>query len=260
MSVFRVEKNKNYTVMSNHHFKEKEMSLKAKGLLSLMLSLPDDWDYTIEGLVAICKENRTSITNTLNELKEFGYLEIKKTQNSKGHFDYIYNIYEQPQDKKPVTENPYMDNLVMDNPVLDNQQQLNTKNKILKNKILKNKNTKNNNNSFDDLINQNFNNEELKDSIYEFIKMRKTIKKPLTERALLNIINKLYNMTNDEDEQIEIINESITNSWQGIYPLKKQTKERNNKGNFDDFKELYEEAIREDEQRGNNKNNNIVGW
>ena len=144
MSVFRVEKDKNYTVMSNYHFKEKGMSLKAKGLLSLMLSLPDDWDYTIEGLVAICKENRTSITNTLNELKDFHYLEIKKIKNSKGQFDYIYNIYEQPRDKKPDTENLCMDNLDMENPVIENQLQLNTNNKVLKNKILNNKLTNNN--------------------------------------------------------------------------------------------------------------------
>jgi predicted transcriptional regulator len=138
--------------MSNYHFKEKEMSLKAKGLLSLMLSLPDDWDYTIEGLVAICKENRTSITNALNELKDFHYLEIKKTQNSKGQFDYIYNIYEQPRDKKPDTENPCMDNLDMENPVMENQLQLNTNNKVLKNKILNNKLT---NNNIIDLYNDN---------------------------------------------------------------------------------------------------------
>ena len=73
MAIFRIEKNKNYTVMSNYHFKEKNMTLKAKGLLSLMLSLPDDWDYSINGLVAICKENETSIKNTLEELKKFGY-------------------------------------------------------------------------------------------------------------------------------------------------------------------------------------------
>lgn len=71
MSVIRVEKTKNYTVMSNYHFKEKEMSLKAKGLLSLMLSLPDNWDYTIAGLVTICKENESAIKSALDELKIF---------------------------------------------------------------------------------------------------------------------------------------------------------------------------------------------
>lgn len=262
MSVFRVEKNKNYTMMSNYHFKEKGMSLKAKGLLSLMLSLPNDWDYTIEGLVAICKENRTSITNTLNELKDFHYLEIKKTQNSKGQFDYIYNIYEQPQDKKPDTENPYMDNLDMENPVIENQQQLNTnilntKELNTKNKILNNKEKKES--DFDILIRENFSNENLKETMYEFIKMRKTIKKPLTTRALENIIKKLYRLTTNEDEQIQIVNESITNAWQGIYPLKQEVKQKQKSG-FDDFKDLWEEAKKEDEQAGNDTSNNVVGW
>ena len=71
MSVIRINKTSNYTVISNYHFKEKEMSLKAKGLLSLMLSLPEDWNYTVDGLVSICKENETAIISTLKELKEF---------------------------------------------------------------------------------------------------------------------------------------------------------------------------------------------
>jgi uncharacterized phage protein (TIGR02220 family) len=102
MSVFRVEKNKDYTIMSNYHFKEKEMSLKAKGLLSLMLSLPDNWDYSIAGLVAICKENETSIKSALDELKEFGYLEvIKKMPNETktGRIEYEYIVYEQKRHK-----------------------------------------------------------------------------------------------------------------------------------------------------------------
>lgn len=120
MSVFRIEKTNNYTVMSNYHLREREMSLKAKGLLSLMLSLPNDWDYTIEGLVSICKENETAVKSTLKELKDFGYLEIKKVQNQKGQFEYEYNIYEKPQRKKPEVEN-----LRVENPSVENQGQLN---------------------------------------------------------------------------------------------------------------------------------------
>lgn len=143
MSVFRVEKNKNYTTMSNYHFKERDMSLKAKGLLSLMLSLPNDWDYTIAGLVAICKESKTAIKNILNELKEHGYLEIEKVQNSKGQFEYNYNIYEKPQHKKPETENPPLDNLELDNPPLDNVLQLNTNKLNTKELNTKKENTNN---------------------------------------------------------------------------------------------------------------------
>lgn len=126
MSVFRIEKTSNYTIMANYHFKEKEMSLKAKGLLSLMLSLPDDWDYSINGLVSICKENETAIKNILNELKDFGYLVISKLQNSKGQFEYIYNIFETPMDKKPEDKKPGVGNPPVGDPGVGNQGQLNT--------------------------------------------------------------------------------------------------------------------------------------
>ena len=74
MAVFRVEKSRGYTVMSNHHLRNKELSLKAKGLLSLMLSLPEDWDYTTKGLAHICKDGVDSITTALKELERHGYL------------------------------------------------------------------------------------------------------------------------------------------------------------------------------------------
>ena len=98
--VFKVHKNKNYTVMSNYHLREKEMSLKAKGLLSWMLSNSEDWDYSIAGIVANCKENETAIESALDELKTFGYLEvIKKMPNEteSGRIEYVYNIYEMPK-------------------------------------------------------------------------------------------------------------------------------------------------------------------
>ena len=96
----KVNKTKDYTVMSNTHFREKNMSLKAKGLLSLMLSLPGDWDYSINGLVSICKENETAITSTLKELKLFGYLTVTKVmpnETSSGRIGYIYEIHENPK-------------------------------------------------------------------------------------------------------------------------------------------------------------------
>ena len=107
MSVFRINKTANYTVMSNHHFKERKMSLKAKGLLSLMLSLPDDWDYSISGLATLSKDGKDSIMSALAELEKFSYLERKRLTNDKGQFAGVeYNIYEIPQPKKPSTANP----------------------------------------------------------------------------------------------------------------------------------------------------------
>lgn len=111
----------------------------------------------------------------------------------------------------------------------------------------------------DDLINSNFTDDELKNTVYEFIKMRKAIKKPLTTRGLELMIKKLYKITTNINEQIEILNNSIMNNWQGIYPLK-QNDNNKNKGGFDDFKEIWEEAKLQDEQTGDHSNNNTFGW
>ena len=123
MAVIRVNKTADYTVMSNTHFKEKEMSLKAKGLLSMMLSLPDTWDYSIAGLVSLSKDGKDSVMNALAELEEFGYLIRTRIVNEKGQFaGYDYNIYENPQ-----TENPYSEK-----PKTEKPPQLNTKESIPK--------------------------------------------------------------------------------------------------------------------------------
>ena len=134
MAKFKVNKTKDYTIMSNYHLKEKNMSLKAKGLLSVMLSLPEDWDYSIAGLVAISLENETSIKNALSELKKIGYLEVIKlmpNESETGRIDYIYNIYEKP---KQEVEKQEVEKLPLEFLDVENQGQLNTNNKILNNK------------------------------------------------------------------------------------------------------------------------------
>lgn len=123
----KINKSKNYTVMSNRHLKEPKMSLKAKGLLSLMLSLPDDWNYTINGLCAICVENETAIKSALSELKTFGYLTVVKNMpntTKSGRIEYEYNIYEIPQ--KQDSEKQGIENLPLENQPVDNPTQLNT--------------------------------------------------------------------------------------------------------------------------------------
>ena len=102
MAVFRVHKTKNYTLMSNHHLRDKDLSLKAKGLLSVMFSLPDSWNYSIPGLCAILKENETAVKSTIKELKATGYLIVDKKnpckEEGRSKFEYIYNIYETPHE------------------------------------------------------------------------------------------------------------------------------------------------------------------
>ena len=227
MSVIRVQKTKDYTVMSNTHFREKNMSLKAKGLLSLMLSLPDDWDYSVEGLIAICKENGTAIKSTLKELKEFGYLKVEKTQNEKGVFEYIYNIYENPQAENPPIENPPMDNPPtgnppIENPSVENVLQLNTDESITNKSNIKKANTKRSNTKDTDVYFPL--DEKLNESFKDYIEYRKSIRKPLTGRGIELAIKKLDSLTADNDIKIEIINQSIMNRWTGLFPLKSDNK------------------------------------
>ena len=124
MAVFRVNRNKNYTHMANYHFREKEMSLKAKGLLSLMLSLPEEWDYSVRGLAALSKDGKDSVMNTLTELEKFGYLKRTKVFNNGRFAGYDYDIFEKP--RKPNTENPNPEIPCPGKPDTENPPQLNT--------------------------------------------------------------------------------------------------------------------------------------
>ena len=125
MAVFRVEKTKDYTVMANHHLRNTLLSLKAKGLLSLMLSLPENWDYTTKGLSCICKDGIDSINATVKELEEQGYVVRRRIRNEKGQLTSIeYTILEQPQhldtsELSPKRENPILDKPTLDNPTLE---------------------------------------------------------------------------------------------------------------------------------------------
>jgi hypothetical protein len=140
MAVFRVNKTGDYTVISNTHFKEKEMSLKAKGLLSLMLSLPDTWDYSVNGLASLSKDGKDSVMNALTELENFGYLKRTKNVDAQGRFaGYDYDIFEKPQTENPYTENPNTDKPNTENPPQLNTKQSSTKKPNTKKSITKRK-------------------------------------------------------------------------------------------------------------------------
>ena len=168
-SVCRVNKNENYTVMSNYHLKSKNLSLKAIGLLSKVLSLPNDWDYSISGLSSICKEKETAIKAALDELKEWGYLVVTKlmpNETDSGRIEYVYDFFEvsekdnpdaeqgnseQPNKKvsypkstkqgveKQGIENLPLEILPLEIQAVENQGQSKTNNKINNNKILRDK-------------------------------------------------------------------------------------------------------------------------
>lgn len=138
MSVFRIERTKDYTVMSNCHLRDKNLSLKAKGLLSQMLSLPEDWDYTLSGLAYINREGVDAIRKAINELENAGYIQRCQTKSSNGKFssnDYV--IYERPQplSNSPLSENPTTVKPITGNPMLENPTQLNTNKQITKKSI-----------------------------------------------------------------------------------------------------------------------------
>lgn len=140
MAVFRIERSNNYSVISNYHLKEKNMSLKAKGLLSEMLSLREDWDYSSRGLAAINKETKNTVNSILQELEKFGYLTRLPLKNENGKInDWEYTIYEMPisQAQENVVEEqyaPYTKNEDMENEDMENWDN----NKILNNKKLNN--------------------------------------------------------------------------------------------------------------------------
>ena len=112
--VFKVEKNRNYTVMSNYHLKQKNMSLKAKGLLSVILSLPDNWDYSQSGLVELSSDEICSVRTALNELKALGYVKVikrKPNETASGRFEYEYIVYENPQEELIGVDNDFVGDL-----------------------------------------------------------------------------------------------------------------------------------------------------
>ena len=135
MGTFRVHKTKDYTVMSNNHLRNKEMTLKAKGLLSQMLSLPDDWNYTIEGLASINKEGVDCISDTLTELEKFGYVIRKRIRDEKGRLRGTdYDIYEEPIREKPILDNPVLEKPEQAEPEQEKPGLLNTNKQITEEK------------------------------------------------------------------------------------------------------------------------------
>ena len=195
--VFRVNKTKDYTVMSNHHFKNKNLSLKAKGLLSLMLSLPDDWNYSIKGFVTLNKDGRDSVMAALKELESEGYIVRRRLRNAKGQVaDTEYIISETPMSdfptqEKPIQDNPTLGKPMQENPTLSNTNQSNTN--IIKypsinhssNSQTENSNVENYVENFDDIIS------EVKEQI-DYIRFIQEKKSTDDLDEIVNIIAEIY--------------------------------------------------------------------
>lgn len=224
-TIIRVEKNRNYTVMSNQFLRNKQLSMKAKGLLAVCLSLPDDWDYSINGLVAICKESITAVRNAMKELEAHGYMKINKLQNEKGHFQYEYVIYE-----TPAIENLYVDNADMENLVVDNQLQLNT-NQLSTKELSTNELN---------LYIEEHADATIQSLLKNYLEMRKEIEAPLSLRGLKMLLTRVEKLSNGKlNVQRLMLENAIQNQWKNVYRPKDQEIEAANQANMNELKSFY---------------------
>ena len=228
MAVFRVNKTTDYTVMSNFHLKDRRLSLKAKGLLSTMLSLSDEWHYSIAGLVAISKENESAIKSTLTELKTYGYLVIEKkmpNETTSGRIEYEYSIYEQPQIKQEV-EKQGVENQPLEFQGVENPGQLNTNIANTKELNIKISNTnkekkESKKGSFDKIIAAYSEDEEITDLLKEWLKVRKAKRAAMTDRAIQMNIDKLDDLARKSGMTVvEYLSEIICRGWAAFYEIK----------------------------------------
>ncbi len=238
MSKIRVHKNGNFTVMSNYHFKEKKMSLKAKGLLSLMLSLPEDWNYSVAGLVTLSKDGKDSVMSALAELEKFGYLKRERVTNSKGQFSGIeYNIYEEPQKENPSSEKPISAKENAEKPTEENRPQLNTNQ--LSTNLINNLDELNKDKEVMDEILISVGNTELIELYWDYIEMRKEINAPLNARSLKLLIARNERLSKKNIKVQKLLLENATlNNWKNVYLPNESELNQTNKEQVDDFKEL----------------------
>ncbi len=224
MSVFRINKTNNFTIMSNRHFKEKKMSLKAKGLLSLMLSLPDDWDYSIAGLATLSKDGKDSVMSALAELEKFGYLTRTRLVNDKGQFAGVeYNIYENPVAAEP---NEDIENAAEPDAEKQGQSITNSINH-LSDKVF-------------ELLSTKDRDAELISLYRDYIKMREAIEAPLTEIGLEKLIDRAKRLSkgNIRIEKV-LLETALINNWRNIYPPRESELTRLNEDMRDEMRDLF---------------------
>lgn len=236
MALFKINKTKNYTVMSNYHLRDKNLSLKAKGLLSLMLSLPEDWDYSIQGLVQIVQENETAVKSALNELMRTGYLvrlKLMPTKDENGNvirakIEYEYNIYEKPNKENcnQKVENQDIENQGVESLGVENQVQINKEVQSKENKketVSKDTAKKAEEIEIENAIVRYTGNEEVRKILREFVEYRRNKRSKMSFKAFGMMLNKLRGFT--EEEQIDAIETSIVSNWDGVFPKHKYNKQ-----------------------------------
>lgn len=224
MSVIRTIKNENYTTMCNTHLRDKNLSLKAKGLLSMMLSLPDKWHYSVKGLEGICKESKNTINSVLNELEDNNYL-VRRRRYCNGKIsEWEYIIFENNENHDEELlhlKNEDIENEDIEIQDIENRDVYKITKELSTNRLNTNEYKEKNNKkeSVNSVIAEYTENKDLQDALHGFVEMRNKARKPLTARAMKLSLNKLNELALDDVTKIAIVNQSIVHSWSTFYKL-----------------------------------------
>ena len=216
MAVMRVEKNRNYTTMSNYHLQDERLSLKAIGLLSKILSLPDDWDYTVAGLAKKCREGKDAVRSAIEELEKAGYIERRQTHAGDGSFSgNEYIVYEIPIEERtplsgfPSTVNPSTGNPLTGNPTEQNTNKQNTKKTKtpISPSVMK---------QFETYAGDD---RELLQRLVDYAEMRHYIRSPLkTERQVALLLNRMDKLSNGNPfAKRAMLDEATAKNWKTVY-------------------------------------------
>lgn len=241
MAIIRVEKRSNYTVVDNTFIRDMNLSMKAKGLMLLMLSLPPEWDYSVAGLAAICKEGMTAIRGALKELEEAGYLRRERRNSEKGYFVYEYILTEIPQ--------PYNGNLhtvemnteeaYADNTHTENRTQLSKD--VLSKEVLNTDNFEREKNQEEEIyeILSEISDSELRELYTDYVLQRRENGSPLTPKGLRMLIVRGFRLS-DSDMPVHraIVETAIINNWMNLYSPREEEKIGRN-GYLEERKRYY---------------------
>lgn len=223
MSVFRVNKTRDFTVMSNYHLRDKSLSLKAKGLLSMMLALPDDWDYSVNGLVAICKEDVRAVKSALSELKDHGYLVVTKLypDGERKRIEYMYDIYEQPQDAHgQEVQSQEVQNVPLHNVAVRNVAQSNTDKSSTKESSTKDQKKESKKRSFDEIIEAYTTSPSTRELLGEWLQNRKAKRAAMTDNAIRRNIAKLDEYARQSGMTVDdYLAEVVRRGWSAFFAI-----------------------------------------
>lgn len=236
LAIIRVQKKSNYTVVDNTFIRDMNLSIKAKGLMLLMLSLPPEWDYSVAGLSAICKEGMTAIRGALKELEETGYLIRERRNNEKGYFVYEYILSEIPE---PYNGNLHTVEECAEDTHTENRTQIN---KEVSNKDISNTDKLEREKSAEEEVYEileGIKDKELRELYTDYVLQRKEQGSPLTPKGLHMLIARGYRLS-DSDMAVHraIVETALINGWMNLYSPREEEKLGRN-GYLEERKRFY---------------------